>query len=110
MYGLSRTTRKIRVPRMNTQYAKQLHEALAHVHEAVNSLTLSGCDKDDVFELMDRVDAELTASKPNDQTLSTFLNSIARSLRNDPKAREVCIQLEDAMQRSGLPSTWQSGI
>ena len=110
MYRLSPLARQIKVRCMNTQHVKQLHEALASVREAVNSLTLSGCDKDDVFELMDRVDAELTSARPNDQTLSTFLNSIARSLRNDAKAREVCIKLEDAMRQSGLPSSWQSGI
>ena len=95
---------------MNIDHTRQLHEALANVHETVSSMSLSGCDKDDMFELMERVDAELSSPRPNEQTVSMFLNSIARSLRNEPKAREACLQLEEAMNRSGVPSTWQSGV
>ncbi|MFL6548051.1 MAG: hypothetical protein ACJ8OJ_05110 [Povalibacter sp.] len=95
---------------MDTENARQLQVAVSHVHEAVNTLTLSGCDKDDMFELMERVDSELNSSHPNQQTVTMFLNSIARSLRSEPEAREICMELDDAMRRSGLPSTWQSGI
>src|SRR3954453_8763351 len=65
---------------MDTENARQLQVAVSHVHEAVNTLTLSGCDKDDMFELMERVDSELNSSHPNQQTVTMFLNSIARSL------------------------------
>ena len=75
---------------MNTEHAKQLHQALASVHNTVSSMSFSGCDKDDLFELIDRVNAELSSLRPNEQTIGMFLNSIARSLRNEPKAREVC--------------------
>jgi hypothetical protein len=95
---------------MNTEHAKQLHDALASVRETVSSISLSGCDKDDLFELMDRVNAELSSPRPNEQTRGMFLNSIARSLRNEPKARDVCLRLEEAMNGSGVPSTWQSGV
>ncbi|MFL6577073.1 MAG: hypothetical protein ACJ8MR_10665 [Povalibacter sp.] len=95
---------------MDTENARQLQVALSHVHQAVNTLTLSGCDKDDMFELMERIDSELNSSHPNQQTVAMFLNSIARSLRSEPEARQICMELDDAMRRSGLPSTWQSGI
>src|SRR4051812_40255048 len=107
---LARGMRAHQCRRMNTEHSADLHAALANVQQTVRSLTLSGCDKDDMFELMERVDAELSSPRPNEQTVSMFLNSIARSLRNEPKAREACVQLEEAMNRSGVPSTWQSGI
>lgn len=95
---------------MNLQHSKHLQDTLARVHDAVESMNLSGCDKDDMFELMERVDGELSSPHPNQQTVSMFLNSIARSLRNEPKAREICLELEDAMEQSGVPSTWQQGV
>jgi hypothetical protein len=42
--------------------------------------------------------------------MCTFLNSIARSLRAQPEAREACLTIEDAIGAAGMPSTWQSGI
>jgi len=39
-----------------------------------------------------------------------FLNSIARSLRAQPEARDACLAIEDAIGKAGMPSTWQSGI
>jgi len=39
-----------------------------------------------------------------------FLNSIARSLRAQPEARDACLAIEDAISKAGMPSTWQSGI
>jgi len=96
--------------RVNTQELTEIHQALAAVHDAVGTLTFPGCDRDDMFELMDRVEAELDAAHPNTQVIGTFLNSIARSLRNQPEAREACLRIEDVMERTGLPSTWQTGL
>jgi hypothetical protein len=42
--------------------------------------------------------------------MSSFLNSLARSLRAQPEAREACLAIEDAIGTAGMPSTWQSGI
>jgi hypothetical protein len=42
--------------------------------------------------------------------MCTFLNSIARSLRAQPEAREACLTIEQAIETAGMPSTWQSGI
>ena len=39
-----------------------------------------------------------------------FLNSIARSLRAQPEARDACLAIEGAIGKAGMPSTWQSGI
>lgn len=96
--------------RVNTQELTEIHQALAAVHDAVGTLTFPGCDQDDMFELMDRVESELSAARPNTQVICTFLNSIARSLRNQPEAREACLRIEDVIERTGMPSTWQNGI
>jgi len=56
------------------------------------------------------VETELSSSHPNIQVIDTFLNSIARSLRAQPEAREACLRIEDVLERTGLPSTWQAGI
>jgi hypothetical protein len=87
-----------------------IHKALVAVQHAVTSMTFSSCDQDDVIELIDRVESELRAPHPNVPLMCNFLNSIARSLRWQPEAREACLVIEDAMDAAGLPSTWQSGI
>ena len=99
-----------KVDRVNTQELTEIHQALAAVHDTVGTLTFPRCDQDDVFELIDRVESELSASHPNVQVIDTFLNSIARSLRAQPEAREACLRIEDVLERTGLPSTWQAGI
>jgi hypothetical protein len=88
----------------------EIHQALAAVQQTVGTLTFPRCDQDDVFELIDRVEAELHSAHPNVQVITTFLNSIARSLRAQPEAREACLVIEDAIEHAGIPSTWQTGI
>lgn len=95
---------------MNTQELTEIHHALTAVHDTVGTLTFPRCDQDDVFELIDRVECELAASHPNLHLIGTFLNSIARSLRAQPEAREACLRIEGAIERAGLLSTWQAGI
>jgi hypothetical protein len=95
---------------VDTQALSEIHQALAAVHDAVGTMTFPSCDQDDMFELMDRVEAELSAAHPNTRVIGTFLNSIARSLRNQPEARDACLRIEEAIERTGLPSTWQNGL
>src|SRR5262245_52421487 len=99
-----------RVLTVNTQELTGIHQALLAVHDTVGTLTFPRCDQEDVLELIDRVETELSASHPNIQIIDTFLNSIARSLRAAPEAREACLRIEDVLERTGLPSTWQAGI
>lgn len=95
---------------MNGLQLSAVHEALVSVQDTVGALTFPSCDKDDVIELIDRVEAELHSAHPNLQLMCTFLNSIARSLRSQPEARDACMMIESAMETAGVPSTWQSGI
>jgi hypothetical protein len=87
-----------------------IHEALIAVQHAVTSMTFPSCDQQDVIELIDRVEEQLRVGHPNIALICTFLNSIARSLRAQPEARYACLVIEHAIDRAGIPSTWQSGI
>jgi hypothetical protein len=95
---------------MDGEHVEAIHEALVAVQQAVLTMTFPRCDQEDMVELIDRVEAELRASHPNVPLMCTFLNSIARSLRAQPEAREACLTIEGAIGAAGMPSTWQSGI
>jgi len=53
------------------------------------------------------VESELRTTQPNKQTLSTYLNSLARSLRGNPSNRALCLQIDAAMRHSGVPTHWE---
>jgi hypothetical protein len=95
---------------MDGAQLEHIHRALVAVQHAVTSMTFSSCDQEDVIELIDRVENELQSGHPNLPLMCNFLNSIARSLRAQPEAREACLTIESAIDHAGLPSTWQSGI
>jgi hypothetical protein len=87
-----------------------IHQALVSVQLAVTSMTFPSCDQDDLIEAIDRVEEQLHTNHPNLALMCRFLNSIARSLRAQPEARDACLLIEDAIGKAGMPSTWQSGI
>jgi hypothetical protein len=101
---------QVQIQPVTSSELTEIHQALAAVQQTVGTLTFPRCDQDDVFELIDRVEAELHSAHPNVQVITTFLNSIARSLRAQPEAREACLVIEDAIEHAGIPSTWQTGI
>jgi len=87
-----------------------IHQALVAVQHAVTSMTFPSCDQEDLIEAIDRVEEQLHVRHPNVALMCRFLNSIARSLRAQPEARDACLAIEDAISKAGMPSTWQSGI
>ncbi len=89
---------------------QEIHRALVTVQHAVTTMSFPSCDQGDLIELIDRVEEELHSPHPNLGLMGNFLNSIARSLRAQPEAREVCLVIEDAIGAAGITSTWQSGI
>jgi hypothetical protein len=107
---MRRTSIRRKFGSVNTGDHETIHRALSAVHDTVGTLTFLPCDRDDVFELIDLVEAELHADHPNAHTMSAFLNSIARSLRAQAEARDACLVLEEALEQVGLPSYWQAGI
>jgi hypothetical protein len=92
---------------MKSSAIKHIRQAIEAAREVAQS-DLSDCDAADIDELVQPVERELDSSHPNVQTLGTFLNSLARSLRTDPAAREVCLQLDAAMREAGVPSNWEN--
>jgi hypothetical protein len=95
---------------MDGQQLTAVHRALVAVQEQVVTMTFPSCDQEDLLELIDRIEGELRAAHPNLPLMCTFLNSIARSLRAQPEARDACLTIEEAIGAAGVPSTWQSGI
>ena len=102
--------RRVQIPAMDGTQQTAIHQALVTVQQAITSMTFPSCDQGDLIELIDRVEEELHSAHPNVTLVGTFLNSIARSLRAQPEAREVCLAVEDAIGTAGIASTWQSGI
>jgi pyruvate/2-oxoglutarate dehydrogenase complex dihydrolipoamide acyltransferase (E2) component len=95
---------------MDGEQQAAIHGALVSVQHAVMSMTFPSCDQDDLIEAIDRVEEQLHSTHPNLALMCRFLNSIARSLRAQPEARDACLAIEDAIGKAGMPSTWQSGI
>ena len=99
-----------KLPSMDGTQQAAIHQALVSVQLAVTSMTFPSCDQEDMIEAIDRVEEQLHANHPNLALMCRFLNSIARSLRAQPEARDACLLIEDAIGKAGMPSTWQSGI
>ena len=93
---------------MNTAMLAEVHDALVTIHATVETLKFSQCDRDDVDELIARVESELHNSRPNVQVMGTFLNSIARSLRTEPSARDACLRVSGAIDHLGVANTWEN--
>jgi pyruvate/2-oxoglutarate dehydrogenase complex dihydrolipoamide acyltransferase (E2) component len=95
---------------MDGEQQAAIHQALVSVQDAITSMTFPSCDQEDLIEAIDRVEEQLHNHHPNLALMCRFLNSIARSLRAQPEARDACLAIEDAIGKAGMPSTWQSGI
>lgn len=85
----------------------RIREALASVRTAIQGTSLDSCDLDDIEDIIAPVEAELEAKLPNVQTLSTYLNSLARSLRSEAGTRTAVLQLDAAMRAAGVPTHWE---
>jgi hypothetical protein len=71
-------------------------------HKVVHTAKLDSCDVDDIDEVIDALNQELARPHPNKNTLATYLNSLARSLRSEPPASDAYVQLNDAMRDAGI--------
>ena len=95
---------------MDGEQQAAIHQALVSVHLTVTSMTFPLCDQEDLIEAIDSVEEQLHHLHPNLALMCRYLNSIARSLRAQPEARDACLTIEGAIGAAGMPSTWQSGI
>ena len=84
----------------------EIQRALEAAREVAHNGSLDSCDVEDIEEIIAPVEPELRAPRPNIQTLSTYLNSLAKSLRSEPGSRAVCMQLDAAMRHAGVPTHW----
>jgi hypothetical protein len=84
-----------------------IRQALAAAREAARQIHLSECDVDDLEQVIAPAEAELDANLPNVRTLASYLNSVARSLRAEPRGRSAVLQLDAAMRDAGVPTDWE---
>jgi hypothetical protein len=85
----------------------RLQKAVDTAKQAAHQARLDNCDIGDIDEVIEAIDLELAKPTPNKNTLTLFLNSVARSLIAAPSARDARDQIDEALRSSGLPSTWE---
>jgi hypothetical protein len=89
------------------QALEGIRAALHDAREAARQAELDGCDLDDLELVLAPAEKELEAGLPNVQTLATYLNSVARSLRAVPSARNEVLKLDAAMRAAHIPTQWE---
>jgi len=94
-------------PYVDPANANAIRQVLMDVEAAIEDLDSDACDAADVQEVVDKATAELDTGRPNAATLSTYLNSIARSLRAEPRVRTVVMELDAVMREAKVPTTWE---
>jgi hypothetical protein len=92
---------------MDSEAPHRLHKALEQAKQAAHQARLDNCDVGDIDEAIEAVDRELGQRTPNQNTLTLYLNSIARSLIAAPSARAARDAIDHALRASGLPATWE---
>jgi hypothetical protein len=92
---------------MDPEAVHRLQKAVDAAKQAAHQARLADCDVGDIDEAIEAVGQELARPTPNRNTLTLYLNSVARSLIAAPSAREAREQIDEALRASGLPSTWE---
>jgi len=85
----------------------RIQKAVTAARQAAHEARLANCDVGDIDEAIDAVDQELARPHPNQNTLTLYLNSVARSLIAVPTARDAREEIDHALRASGLPATWE---
>ncbi len=91
---------------MDHEAVYRLQKAVATARQAAHRARLDHCDVGDIDEALAAAEQELAKPTPNKNTLTLYLNSVARSLAA-PTAEEARNQIDHALKASGLPATWQ---
>jgi hypothetical protein len=92
---------------MESAHVEALRNALTEVRQIARRAGLDDCDVGDLEEVIAPAEAELRSDLPNVNTLATYLNSVARSLRANPEGRAACMQLDAAMRQAHVPTNWE---
>jgi hypothetical protein len=92
---------------MDPQSVHRLRKAVELARGASHAARLDACDLGDVDEAIEAATQELERPHPNRNTVTLYLNSIARSLIASPAARDAREAIDQALRTSGLPATWE---
>jgi hypothetical protein len=92
---------------MDREAIHRLQNAVASARKATAQARLDNCDVGDIDDALEALDTELAKPTPNKNTVTLYLNSVARSLITAPSARDARDQIDAALRKSGLPATWQ---
>lgn len=92
---------------MDEKAREKIREALAAAERATRSAGLDSCDTGDIGDAIEAVGQQLSSPHPSLNSLTLYLNSIARSLIGIPQARDALEQIDSALRDSGLPATWE---
>jgi hypothetical protein len=93
---------------MNHADVHTLREAVESAKTAAHQARMDNCDVGDIDEAIEAVERELGKPTPNRNTLTLYLNSVARSLIGVPSARKACGEIDEALRGAGLPATWET--
>ena len=85
----------------------RLQKAVTTAKQAAHQARLDNCDVGDIDEAFEAIDRELAKPAPNKNTLTLYLNSVARSLIAAPSARDARDAIDGALRSAGLPATWE---
>ena len=89
---------------MNHCAVHRLQEAVEAAKRAAHQAKMDNCDVGDIDEAIEAVEQELGKPTPNRNTLTLYLNSVARSLIGVPAARKACGEIDEALRAAGLPA------
>jgi len=92
---------------MDHEAIYRLQNAVTTARQAVSQARLDNCDVGDIDDALEALDQELAKPTPNQNTVTLYLNSVARSLIGAPSARDARDQIDSALRKSGLPATWE---
>lgn len=87
---------------MHRTDVKHIREAVEAAQRFAHDAAFDGCDASDIDELSASLENELERPLPNPTTLSTYLNSMRRSLLPQHHGVEVVAQLDNAMRTAGI--------
>lgn len=92
---------------LDAQNVSSIRQVLGDVCDALTEVRVDDCDLAEIQEIIVRASVELEQSRPSVATLSTYLNSLARSLRFEPNARTLVVELDAAMRAAHVPTNWE---
>ncbi len=87
---------------MQPTHVRQIRTAIEAAQGFAHESSLSGCDAGDIDEICEALEKELKRPLPSAQTLATYLNSLARSLRPQHHGAQIVEQLHRAMGDAGI--------